>query len=84
MWLSRLQIAIVEKKPERIDELVADIPAFEDVNEMQSAASLIQEALRLLHELKDETGETLIKLQKHKDFLESTTNVSNSKLDITS
>jgi len=83
-WLNKLQIAIVEKNPQRIDELVADMPAFEDVDEMQSAASLVQEALRLVHTLKDETGETLVKLQKHKDFLESTTNVSLNKLDITS
>lgn len=83
-WFTRLQIAIVEKNPELIDELMEDIPEFKDINEMKSAASLIQEALRLLHTLRDETGETLVKLQKHKNFLESTRNVSLNKLDITS
>ena len=83
-WLNRLQIAIVEKNPQRIDELLADMPAFEDVDDMQSAASLVQEALRLLHALKHETGETLLKLQKHKDFLQSSTDLSESKFNITS
>ena len=84
MWLTELQIAIVEQNPQRIDALITNIPTFKSVEEMQSAASLIKEALNLMHHLKDETAETLAKIQKHKDFLNSTTANKTAKFDITS
>ena len=84
MWLNKLQIAIIEKNPEGIDALIADMPTFKSVAEMQSASSLIKEALKLISQLKDETGETLSKLQKHKDFLNSATANKTAKFDISS
>ncbi len=84
MWLKKLQIAIIEKNPERISALIADMPKFKSVSEMQSASSLIKEALKLICQLKDETGETLEKLKKHKDFLNSATANKTAKFDITS
>lgn len=84
MWLTELQIAIVEQNPQRIDELIATIPTFQSVEEMQSASSLIKEALNLMHHLKDETGQMLEKIQKHKDFLNSATADKTAKFDITS
>ena len=84
MWLTELQIAIIEKNPQRISALIADMPTFKSVAEMQSASCLIKEALKLIHQLKDETGETLKKLQKHKDFLNSATANKTAKFDISS
>jgi len=84
MWLTDMQIAIIEKNPQRIDALIADMPVFKSVTEMQSASSLIKEALKLMYELKSETGETLKKLQKHKDFLNSATANKAAKFDISS
>ena len=84
MWLTKLQIAIIEKNPELISILVAEMPKFEDVDDMKRAASLIKEALKLLHSLKNETGETLKKLQKHKDFLNSAQANQTAKFDVTS
>jgi hypothetical protein len=84
MWLTKLQIAIIEKNPEAISKLVSEMPNFESVEEMKSASSLIKEALKLLHTLKDETGAALVKLKKHKDFLAATETKKVQRLDITS
>ena len=84
MWLTELQIAIIEKNPQRIDALIGNMPKFESLEDMQSASSLIKEALNLMHHLKDETGQTLEKIQKHKDFLNSATADKTAKFDITS
>ncbi|UCN00496.1 hypothetical protein LCX93_00845 [Sulfurimonas sp. SWIR-19] len=84
MWHTKLQIAIIEKNAQRIDLLVSQMPKFETVEEMQVAAALIKEALKLLQQLKDETGETLKKLRQHQDFLGATAPMTNNKFDITS
>ncbi|WP_457746342.1 hypothetical protein [Sulfurimonas sp.] len=84
MWLTKLQIAIVEKNTELIDILVSQMPKFETKEEMESAAVLIKEALKLLHKLKDETGDSLKKLKKHKDFLNSTRVNKTAKFDVIS
>ena len=84
MWHTKLQIAIIEKNPELIDMLVSEMPDFETREEMESAAALIHEALKLLQQLKNETGETLQKLRKHKDFLNADSSSTLQKIDITS
>jgi hypothetical protein len=84
MWLTNLQIAIVEKNTKQIQKLVSEMPDFKNVDEMKSAASLVKEALKLLHTLKDETAQTIKKLKKHKDFLNSAQADKTAKFDITS
>jgi len=85
MWLTKLQIAIIEKDTDAISHLVSEMPEFKNVDEMKSASALIKEALKLLHTLKDETGVALAKLKKHKDFLASTDIKQNiQRLDISS
>jgi len=85
MWHTKLQIAIIEKNVQGIELLVSKMPVFETREQMDSAASLIKEALKVVQGLKKETGETLQKLRQHKDFLASTTNQSpKNKLDISS
>ncbi|WP_434658060.1 hypothetical protein [Sulfurimonas sp. NW9] len=63
---------------------MADMPQFKSVEEMKRASSLIKEALKLLYQLKKETGETLKKLRQHQDFLGVTAAMTNNKFDITS
>ena len=84
MWRTKLQIAIIEKNPQEISRLVSEMPEFESVDEMKAASALIKEALKLLHKLKDETGEALVKLKKHKDFLAATETKKVQRFDITS
>ncbi|WP_297443264.1 hypothetical protein [Sulfurimonas sp.] len=84
MWHTKLQIAIIEKNVQEIDMLVSQMPTFETQEQMESAASLIKEALKVLQQMKNETGETLQKLRQHKDFLASTQNQAPNTLDIIS
>jgi Arc/MetJ-type ribon-helix-helix transcriptional regulator len=83
MWIEKLQIAIIEKDTDGIDELVSNMPDFTTLDEVKSASSLIKEALKLLKELKKDTGDTLAKLKKHKDFLYVTQQQTN-KFDVVS
>jgi len=85
MWLNKLQIAIIEKNTVAISQLVEEMPKFKNINEMKSAASLIKEALKLLHKLKADTATEIQQLKKHKDFLASTdTSTKVQRLDISS
>jgi Arc/MetJ-type ribon-helix-helix transcriptional regulator len=83
MWIEKLQIAIIEKDTDGIDELVSNMPDFTTLDEVKSASSLIKEALKLLKELKKDTGDTLAKLKKHKVFLYVTQQQTN-KFDVVS
>ena len=84
MWHTELQIAIIEKDAEAIDSLISAMPTFKTQEEMESAASLIKEALKVVQTLKDETEKTLQKLRQHRDFLNSTQSQTHNRIDITS
>lgn len=84
MWHTKLQIAIIEKNAQEIDLLVSTMPTFERQEEMESAALLIKESLKVMQELKNEVGDTLQKLRQHKDFLASAQKQTPNTLDITS
>ncbi len=71
MWLKKMHIAVVEKDISSIDKLIYNIPTFTTVDDMKFASSLLDEALKLMHSLKDDTGKTLEKLKKHKKFLDA-------------
>lgn len=72
MWINELKIAIIEKNPDKIDELVECMPMYDKVEDMKAAAALLKEANMLMFTLKDETAEALKKIKKTKDFLNST------------
>ena len=86
MWLTKLQIAIIEKDIDSIDKLVSDMPHFKNVTDMKSASSLIREALKLLSSMKDDTQQILTSLKKHKDFLDVSyiDEMKTQRLDVTS
>lgn len=64
MWLNKLQIAIVEKDADKLDELLDQMPEFKDKDEMIKAACLLKEALSLLYSLKDKTSESMKQIKK--------------------
>lgn len=72
MWFKKLQIAIIEKNTDNIDTLVQNIPEYNDAKDIESAMHLLKEAARLMYTLKDETSESLGKIKKTRDFLNST------------
>ena len=81
MWLNKLKIAIIEKNTKDIDLLVETMPMFDDIEDMQSAAHLLKEANILMMTLKDETADSLSKIKKTKDFMNSTHSTDSSFFD---
>lgn len=84
MWLTELQIAIVEKNTQSLEKLLEELPKFESVAEMESAMYLLKEASILLHTLKDETSLSMEKMKKSMQFLRSTHSPLSKGLDIIS
>lgn len=84
MWLNNLKIAIVEKNTDNIDKLLDSVPKFEDLKEAESAMYLLKEAAELLYILKDETAESMMKIKKNLEFINSTQHTTTNSLDIKS
>ncbi len=84
MWLNNLKIAIIEKNTDSLQDLLNDIPKYEDKESREQALYLLREALELLHTLKDQTAADMVKIKKNIAFLKSTDTSSSSRLDITS
>lgn len=84
MWLKELQIAIIEKNPDKIGELLDNPVEFATVEDMKRAQYLLAEASELLHELKDKTAATMKQLKKNRDFLKVSERKSPNRLDIRS
>jgi len=84
MWLNQLKIAVVQKDIDQIDKLLEDIPTLNNTKEMKEAASLLQEATKIVEKLKDETATSMQQMKKNIDFLNSATANKTAKFDITS
>ncbi len=84
MWLTKLQIAIIEENIENLDKLLDEMPLFDSRKDMESASYLLREAATLLHRLKNETALIMNQLKKNMDFLRSTEIRTPNKLDIKS
>lgn len=84
MWLTKLQIAIVEKNTDNLNKLLDTMPTFDNIKDMQTASYLLRETAELLYTLKDETASTMKQLKKNIAFLRSTEVRTSSKIDIKS
>jgi len=84
MWLTKLQIAIIEKNTQSIDKLLDETPEFSDKKQMEQAMYLLREAAELMYELKNETNLTMTQIKKNINFLRSTEMPTSVSLDITS
>ncbi|WP_373072024.1 hypothetical protein [Sulfurimonas sp.] len=82
MWVNDLQIAIIEKDTDKLDELLETLPEFKSKEEMEKAAYLLKEALALLYKLKDQTSVSMKQIKKNIDFLNSTHGDVKNKLDV--
>jgi len=83
MWLKNLQIAIIEKDIEKLDNILnEELPEFEDQEQMEKASYLLKEAAVFLYELKDETSHAMRQIKKNIDFINSTQNKPKNKLDV--
>lgn len=84
MWLTKLKIAIIEKNTDAIAKLLDDIPQPHNLKETEEAICLLKEASELLYTLRDETENSMKKIQKNLSFLRSTDTSSSTILDIKS
>jgi len=70
-WIESFTIAIVEENYTNIGDLIASIPMFDTVAEMQTASALIQEALIIMEREKASTFDAMQKLKKTRYFIET-------------
>ena len=82
MWLTNLKIAIVEKNPEAIKDLLDDIPTLSNAEDIETAIYLLREATELIYTLQGDTKVSMDKIKKNISFLRSTDVPSSKKLDI--
>ena len=83
MWLKKLKIAVIQRDTKSLDVLLDDIPALEDAKEIEEALYLLQEAQKIVQNLKDETASSMLQMKKNIDFLNATTANKTAKFDIT-
>jgi len=84
MWLTKLKIALVEKNTKKLDELMDEIPKFDNIADVESALYLTLEATKLVEELKGQTSKSMMKIQNNIKYLKSTQHHTSMKLDIKS
>lgn len=84
VWFDALEIAIIEKDPQKISDLINSLPSFETLDEMKKAQYLLAEARLVIDTMREEAGSAMIHLKKHIDFLKSTQNVCENKFDVSS
>jgi hypothetical protein len=82
MWLNDLEIAIIERDAEKIGALMDVTPKFANAKEIEKGQYLLAEAAKVIYELKEETSGVMQKLKKNIDFLKSTSEKKNSRLDV--
>ena len=85
MWIIRFQIAVLEKDVNRIDELLDQVPQFENKQDAEKAMYLIREGMELIYKLQDDLNASMRQMKKSIDFLGSGSNpYAGSRLNIKS
>lgn len=82
MWLNDLEIAIIERDAQKISALMDTTPNFGSLQEIEKGQYLLAEAAKVIYELKEETASVMQKLKKNIEFLKSTSEKKNSRLDV--
>ena len=84
MWLNGLKIAIAEKNIDKLNVLLDQTPGLNNKAEIEEGMYLLREAFSLVHNLKDETSDSMKRIKKNLNFLKSSELQKTSKLDIRS
>jgi len=84
MWIDRLKVAVVQEDTELLRTLLDDIPKFKTSQELNEAIFLLQEATRIVQCHQDKIAESMKKMKKNIEFLDSATANQTAKFDITS
>jgi len=67
-WLDSLKLSVIERDYEKLESLLFDMPEFEDMEDLQKAINLIEEARNIVSIEKDEMLKQMQKIQKAKKF----------------
>jgi hypothetical protein len=69
MWLKRFKIALIERDSALISKLLDEMPKFDTISQMREAQLLMAQAHEFITLLKEETVESMAKIQQNKDYL---------------
>ncbi len=83
-WKNKFKLAIIQKDTDALEHLLATIPEPKNISETKEFMFLIQEALVIFQELKNETAISMQNIKKRLSFLDSTQGIKTSKIDIKS
>ncbi len=83
MWLKKLKIALIEKDTTALDKLLDNLPELTELNEIQEAVYLLDEATQMMKEINLKTSNSMKQLKNNLDYLKSTAHTSSQKLDLT-
>lgn len=72
MWLTALKTALALEEIDTVSLLIERMPVFETLEEMETAAYLLQNAKNLIEDKKVQTTKTMQQLKSTLDFLKST------------
>jgi uncharacterized protein YjdB len=67
-WINQFKIALIEKEYSKIEKLIAKMPQMENIEQMQTAQSLIQSAITELKAQKEQMQMQMAKLKKSKGY----------------
>ena len=70
-WINDLKVAVIEEDIENITAITDSLPEFKDVNDAEEALNLIQEAIKIVKNKKEETLDIMNKIRQTKVFLTS-------------
>jgi len=70
-WINDLKIAVIEEDIENISSMTNSLPKFKDINDAKEALGLIEEAIKIVKNRREETLETMNKIKKTRAFLNS-------------
>jgi len=70
-WINDLKIAVIEEDIDNITSITDSLPKFKDMNDAKEALTLIQEAIKIVKNKKEETLDIMNKIKQTKAFLTS-------------
>lgn len=70
-WVKELKIALLEENELKMESLIEELPEFDSLEQMKEAAFMMQEVYTYLNNKKNDYASKLVKIKKHKEFLNS-------------
>ncbi len=69
-WLERFKLAVIELDENRIENMIDNMPSFDNLDQMQTALALMAEAKESLKKEAKSIKDNMIKIKKNKAFLD--------------